>query len=73
MVDPDRPQVTIRKMRFAYWAPKAPNRHSECVLIISFPQQQWLLEGASILRYICISSLSALFYTTAVHAQSSVH
>ena len=36
-VDPDRPQVTIWRMRFAYWVTKATNTHSEYVILIAFP------------------------------------
>jgi len=39
-VDPDRPQVTIWRMRVAFWITKARNAHPEYVLLISFPPQQ---------------------------------
>ena len=29
-----RPQMTIWRMRVAYWVPKATNTHSECVLLL---------------------------------------
>jgi hypothetical protein len=45
--DPDRSQMTIRRMRSACWKPKATNTHSEYVTLIAFPLQQWLLERAS--------------------------
>jgi len=32
----------IRRMRFAYWIPKATNTHSDYVILINFPLQQWL-------------------------------
>jgi hypothetical protein len=38
-------------VRFAYWIPKAIDTHSEFVTLIAFPLQQWLQEGASLLRY----------------------
>ena len=41
----------IRRMRVAYWITKATDTHSEYVILISFPRQQWLRERASILRY----------------------
>ena len=37
-----------RRMRFVYWIPKV---HSECVILIAFPLQQWLHERASVLHY----------------------
>jgi len=45
IVEPERPQ-TIRCMRIACWITKAKNKHSEYVIPISFPQQQWLHERA---------------------------
>jgi len=42
-----RPQMTIRRMRIACWIPRATNTHPEYVILIAFPQQQWLHESAS--------------------------
>jgi hypothetical protein len=39
-----------RRMRFGCWMTKATNTHSEYVVIIAFPRQQWLHERDSILR-----------------------
>jgi hypothetical protein len=36
----------IRRMRIAYWIPKATNTHSQCVILIAFPLQQWFCERA---------------------------
>jgi hypothetical protein len=47
IVEPDRPRTTIWRMRTACWIPKATNIHSEYVIRITFPLQQWLLERAS--------------------------
>ena len=44
-VQPDRPQMTIWRMRIASWAPKTTNTHSKYVKLISLPLQQWLHEG----------------------------
>jgi len=33
---------TTRRMRFAYWILKATDTHSEDVILIVFPLQQWL-------------------------------
>jgi len=41
----------IRRMSFARWITKATNTHSEYVILITFPLQQWLCECASMLRY----------------------
>jgi len=51
--------MTIRRMRIACWKTKATNTHSEYVILIVFPLQQWLHERASMLRY--TYSLSVLF------------
>jgi len=40
----------IRHMRFACWINKATNTHSEYVILIAFPLQQWSRERASMLR-----------------------
>jgi len=39
-----RPQITVWRMRFACWIPKATKTHSEYVILIAYPRQQWLLE-----------------------------
>ena len=40
-----------RHMRSECWITKATDTHSECVIIIVFPHQQWLDERASMLSY----------------------
>jgi hypothetical protein len=47
-VQPDRPQLTIRRKRVAGWIPEATNT---CREFIAFLLEQWLHEGAAILRY----------------------
>jgi hypothetical protein len=49
MVELDKPQMTIWRMRIACWIPKATNTQSEYVIHTAFPRQQWLRERASIL------------------------
>ena len=56
-VEPGRPQVTIWRRRFACRITKATNTHSEYVIFITFPPQQWLNERASLLRYTYIGCL----------------
>jgi len=58
MVEPGRLQMTIWHMRIACWIPKATNEHSEYVIRIVFPSQQWLHESSSMLGY---SKLSVFF------------
>jgi len=38
-------------MRFECWITKAADTHSEYAILITFPQQQWLQERASVLHY----------------------
>jgi hypothetical protein len=47
---PDRPQMTIVRMRISCLTLKATNTHSTCEIPIPFPLQQWLQERASMLR-----------------------
>jgi hypothetical protein len=49
-VEPVRQQMTVWRMRIACGIPKATSTHSEYVIRIDFPLQQWLHEGASMLR-----------------------
>jgi len=61
IVQPDRPQMTIWRMRIACWIPKATHTHththSEYVIPIAFPLQQWLHQRISMLRYTHIDCL----------------
>ena len=50
-VKPDRPRIILMSMRIACWKSKATNTHTGCVILITFPIQQWLHERASLLRY----------------------
>ena len=42
----------IWRMHFACWLTKATDTHSEYLIVIAVPLQEWLHEGTSILRYI---------------------
>jgi hypothetical protein len=57
IVEPDRPQMKITRMRIACWVTKATNTYSENVTLIAFPLQQWLHERASLLRHTYIACL----------------
>ena len=56
-VEPDRPQITIWCMCIACRMPKATNTHTECVILIALPLQQWLHECASNLHHMYSASL----------------
>ena len=62
MVEPGRPQMTIRRMRIACWIPKATNTHSEYVTFIAFLLQKWLYERVCMLRYAYIDCIVGLFF-----------
>jgi hypothetical protein len=57
-----KPQMIIWRMRVACWIPKAIKTHSEYVIIIAFPQEQWLYESASMLRYTYILPVLLYFF-----------
>ena len=51
----------IWRMRIACWIAKTTDPHSEYVMFIAFPLQQWLHERSPMLRYTYIVSLVCLF------------
>jgi hypothetical protein len=51
IVEWGRTKMKIWRMRIACCVIKATNTHSCCVIFIAFPQQQWLHERTSMLRY----------------------
>ena len=54
--------MTMWRMCIACWISKATNPHSEYVILIAFPQRQWLHESASMLRHTYIACLVVSFY-----------
>jgi hypothetical protein len=52
-----RPRMTVWRMHFACWIPKATNAHTGCVILFAFPLQQWLHERVSMLRYTYVACL----------------
>jgi hypothetical protein len=57
--EPGRPQMAIWRMRFACWIHKVTNTHSEYVILITFPMQQWLHDCTSVLCFVYF--ISCLF------------
>ena len=45
-VEPGSPQMTVWYMRIACWIPKSTSTHSEYVIRIAFPLQEYLHERA---------------------------
>jgi len=52
--------MKIWHMRVACWVPKV-HPHSQYVILIAFPLQQWLRERASMLSYKYIANLFLIF------------
>ena len=57
IVEPERPQMTVWRIRISCCIPKATNTLSEYVLLIAFPLQHWLHVCASMLHYTYIACL----------------
>ena len=55
LVEPDKPQMTIQRVHFAFWITNATDIRSECVKLIAFTRQKWLRERALMLRYTYIT------------------
>jgi hypothetical protein len=62
ILQPGSSQMTVLRMRIVCWIPKATNTHSEYVIIIAFPLQQWLHERALMLCYAYIVSVLIINY-----------
>jgi hypothetical protein len=60
IVEPERLQLKIWRMRILCWIPKATNTNTEYVIFIDFTLQQWLHERLSLLRYTYIARLVKL-------------
>jgi len=56
--------MAIWRMRIACWIPKATNKHSEYVIHIACPLQQWLHERPSMLRYTYIDCILFVFISS---------
>ena len=57
VLEQGRPKETIWGTRIACWISKATHTHSQYIILIASPLQQWLQEHASILRYTYITCL----------------
>jgi len=68
IVEPESPQMTTWRVRISCWMPKATNTHSECVMLIAFPLQQWLHERATMLYVHCLFCLICLGKSNVVPA-----
>jgi len=59
--EPDRPQMTIWRMRIACWITKGKTHTLRICNTYCFPLQQWLQERALMLR-LCLHCLSCRGY-----------
>jgi hypothetical protein len=64
MVQPDRPHSAIWCIRIACWIPTTINTHSEQVMLVPFPLQQWFQERPSSLRYTYNACLVDVWFIT---------
>ena len=67
VVEPERPQKTIWRIRVACWISKATRAHTHTenyIIPIAFPRQQWFRERSSVLRYPYIACLVIKNITT---------
>jgi hypothetical protein len=62
IVEPDRPEMTVLRMRTALWLRKATNTHSECAIFVAIQLQQRLHKRASLLRYMHIACLVLVWF-----------
>ena len=62
----NRSQMPIRRMCIACWISRATYTHSEDVLLIAFPLQQWLHKRTSMLYYIYIAYFVKLDTTSEI-------
>jgi len=47
IVESDRPQMIIRRMRLTCWITTATNTHSEYVILVAFPMQSGYMNAPS--------------------------
>ena len=56
-MEPGRTPITMWRMRFVDWIPKATDTHSEYEILVMFPRQQPVGECAALLRSVyCITA-----------------
>jgi len=60
--DPDKPQMTIWRMRIACWKSKTTNTHSKYAVFTALPLKKWLHGKASLLCYTCTACLVYILY-----------
>jgi hypothetical protein len=69
IVQQDRPQMTIWRMRITCWIPNVTNIHSQYVILTALPPRKWLHKRASVFRYTysaCLVGTSHYIWTTSL-------
>jgi hypothetical protein len=61
ILEADRTQMTVWRLRIACWIPKATNTQSGYVVLTADPLQKWLCERASVLRNMYFACLVIIF------------
>jgi len=62
ILEAGRSQMAIWHIRIKWWIPEARDTHSEYVIHIAFPLQQWLVENIPMLRQMHIVGLVVFAY-----------
>ena len=73
IVEPDRPQITIWRMRIACWMPKATNIRSEYVIFIAFALHQEMYERAWTLYSTYTACLVIVVWITATQEKRIIY
>ena len=75
IVEPGRPNLTIRPIRIACCMLKATDTRSAYVILIAFPLQQLLHERSSMLRYMYIAChvITEIFFFRNMSTEPSLH
>ena len=70
VVEPGRPQMTIRRTHITCWIPKATNTHPKYVILIAFPLQQCLHERNTyiVCLVICLCSFPSFVFSLFLHS-----
>jgi len=74
-VERGKPQMTLWRMRVACLIHKATNTHSQYVILIAFPLQQWLHQHSSmlsILPVLCVIYVKLVFQGVKLGPQGNI-
>jgi hypothetical protein len=65
--------MAIWRMPIACWISKATDTHSDYVILIAFPLQQWFHERASILRYCTLPAMLQKWKRLVIHKNTGIY